>query len=105
VALPPLVSNIVAFLRAGYPEGVPEHDYLPLFALLTRRLSDDEVIAVADELEADGDQGSAGAIRTAIHQVTRQTPLDKDVARVSARLAAAGWPLASPHEAAADGTA
>lgn len=98
MALPPLVSNIVGFLRAGYPDGVPEHDYIPLFALLTRRLTDDEVVAVADELEAHGDQDSASAIRTAIHQVTRQTPLDKDIARVSARLAGAGWPLASPHE-------
>ncbi len=59
MALPPLVNNIVGFLRAGYPEGVPEHDYLPLFALLTRQLTDDEVIAVADELDANGDQNSA----------------------------------------------
>ncbi len=98
MALPPLVTNIVGFLRAGYPEGVPEHDYLPLFALLTRQLTDDEVIAVADELDAHGDQNSASAIRTAIHQVTRQTVLDKDVARVSARLAGAGWPLAAPRD-------
>jgi hypothetical protein len=99
VALPPFVSSIVGFLRAGYPEGVPEHDYVPLFALLARQLTDDEVVALADELEITGDQGSASAIRRAIRSITREKPLDSDVARVSARLAAGGWPLASPHEA------
>lgn len=98
MALPPIVSNIVGFLRAGYPEGVPEHDYLPLFALLTRQLTDDEVVAVANELEASGDQSSAFAIRAAIRQVTRDKPLETDVARVSARLAGVGWPLAAPRD-------
>ena len=31
------------WLKAGYPEGVPQTDYIPLFALLPRRLTDDEV--------------------------------------------------------------
>ena len=34
MALPDFLTKIVGWLRAGYPEGVPEHDYLPLFALL-----------------------------------------------------------------------
>ena len=29
------VTAVVAWLRAGYPEGVPHRDYLPLFALLS----------------------------------------------------------------------
>jgi hypothetical protein len=46
---------MVAFVRAGYPQGVPENDYIPLLALLRRRLSDDEVAVVARELAARGE--------------------------------------------------
>lgn len=95
MALPPVLASIVAWLRAGYPEGVPEHDYIPLFALLARQLSNDEVTAVADELASGGDATSSQAIREAITAVTNGQPLDSDVARVSARLAAGGWPLAT----------
>jgi hypothetical protein len=96
MALPHFLASIVEWLRAGYPDGVPEHDYLPLFALLTRKLGDEEVTAVADELAASADPASARAVRDAIAAVTHHTPLDADIARVSARLAAGGWPLAAP---------
>ncbi|KJE24026.1 Protein of unknown function (DUF3349) [Frankia torreyi] len=96
VALPPLLASVIQWLRAGYPDGVPERDYLPLFALLRRKLTGDEVAAVVDALAASGDSASALAIRTAIADVTHDTPLEGDIARVSARLAAGGWPLASP---------
>jgi len=91
----PIVANIVSWLRAGYPEGVPEVDYLPLFALLGRHLTEDEVHAIADQLVASGDAQSAEAIQAAINSVTRETPLDVDIARVRAHLAAGGWPLAN----------
>jgi hypothetical protein len=42
MSLGDLVARMVAFVRAGYPQGVPETDYIPLLALLRRRLSDDE---------------------------------------------------------------
>ena len=45
-----MVMRVVGFLRAGYPEGVTAHDYVPLLALLRRRLSDDEVVAVGAEV-------------------------------------------------------
>ena len=54
MALSDVLMRVVGFLRAGYPEGVPAHDYIPLLALLRRRLSDDEVMAVAAELTSDG---------------------------------------------------
>ena len=41
--MPALLSRIVAWLRAGYPTGVPEQDYVALLGLLRRRLTDDEV--------------------------------------------------------------
>ena len=48
--LPPVLNSIVGWLRAGYPYGVPESDYIPLLALLARRLTSEEVSAVATEL-------------------------------------------------------
>ena len=89
-----LLASIVAFLRKGYPEGVPAQDYQPLFALLRRQLTESEVVAIADELATNGDATTAREIRDAIRATTQESPLDSDVNRVSARLAAGGWPLA-----------
>jgi hypothetical protein len=96
MALPPVLASIVSWLRAGYPDGVPEHDYIPLFALLARQLTNDEVALIADELESSGDPASRQTIKAAITSVTNEKPLDEDVARVRSRLAAGGWPLAAP---------
>jgi hypothetical protein len=99
MALPPVLSSVISWLRAGYPEGVPQHDYFPLFALLASQLTDAEVAAIGDELIESSDPDSAGAIRTAIAAVTtRANPTDADVARVRARLAEGGWPLAAPSQ-------
>jgi Protein of unknown function (DUF3349) len=92
MALPPFLTSVITWLRAGYPEGVPDVDYLPLFALLASQLTDGDVAAIADELAAGSDSASAHAIRDAIEMVTHEKPLDSDVNRVSARLAAGRWP-------------
>jgi hypothetical protein len=97
--MPAFLSAIVGWLRAGYPEGVPHVDYIPLFALLGSQLTDDEVATIAEALATDSDQNSAEAIRTAIKKVTHEQPSDADIARVRARLAAGGWPLAKPDAA------
>ncbi|MGD0683525.1 MAG: DUF3349 domain-containing protein [Streptosporangiaceae bacterium] len=94
--LPPVLRSIIGWLRAGYPEGVPDVDYIPLFALLASRLTDADVAAIADELAGSSDPASAQKIRAAIGSVTHEKPTDSEVARVSARLAAGGWPLARP---------
>jgi hypothetical protein len=98
MALPAFLTDIIGWLRAGYPEGVPDHDYIPPFALLGRHLTDSEVREIADELAASGDQHCARAIYAAINAVTNEHPLDSDsdIARVRVRLAAGGWPLAKP---------
>lgn len=44
------VASVVAFLRAGYPARAPDAGYAPLLALLPRRVSDDEVVAIAERL-------------------------------------------------------
>jgi hypothetical protein len=98
MALPPVLSSVIAWLRAGYPEGVPDVDYVPLFALLGSQLTNDEVNAIASELENEVNPETAEAIRNAIKAVTTsQHPNDADIARVRARLAGGGWPLAKPH--------
>ncbi len=97
MALPPLLSSIIGWLRAGYPEGLPQQDYLPLVALLGSQLTSDDVTAIADELADSGDPATAESIRAAIARTANVTPDDNDIARVRARLAAGGWPLAAPH--------
>ena len=94
--LPPLLSSIVSWLRAGYPEGVPQRDYVPLFALLASQLTDVEMQEIAEELVSSSDPASQQSIRDAIEMVTHEVPSDADVARVRSHLAAGGWPLARP---------
>jgi hypothetical protein len=92
MALPPILQSITDFLRKGYPQGVPERDYVPLFALLRRRLTDEEVVALADDLAANcHDEATAAAIHAAITQVINDTPSEADVVRVMEQLESAGW--------------
>ncbi len=67
------LAKIVAWITAGYPEGVPGPDQVPLFALLKRRLSDDEVKAVVRELKDLGEFDSAD-IGVLITQITDELP-------------------------------
>jgi hypothetical protein len=97
MSLPPVLQSVVDFLRVGYPEGVPQQDYLPLFALLRRRLTDEEVIQVADDLLAQtDDEGTSQAIHAAIEVVLNETPSESDVARVMRALETAGWEPPAP---------
>jgi hypothetical protein len=90
----PIVASIIEWLRAGYPEWVPEVDYVPLFALLGSQLTDEQIQRIADALARDGEPNTAEHVHDAIKAVTEGRPLDVDIARVRARLAAGGWPLA-----------
>ncbi|WP_081830386.1 DUF3349 domain-containing protein [Rhodococcus sp. UNC363MFTsu5.1] len=95
MALPPFLTSILGWLRAGYPNGVPEQDYVPLIALLRRRLSDEEVHAVTDALvEQFPPPIDKIDIQVLITKVTDEMPIESDVERVRAHLAAGGWPLA-----------
>ena len=92
------LSKIVAWLNAGYPEGVPGPDRVPLLALLKRRLTDEEVKAVAQDLVDRGEFDHID-IGVLITQITDELPTPEDVERVRARLAAKGWPLDDPRDA------
>jgi hypothetical protein len=96
MAAPAFLAKIVSWLRAGYPDGVPSHDYLPLFAVLRTRLTDDEMTLIADELAFSAAPDSVEEIRRAIGAITRTQVDEADVARVRSHLAAGGWPLAAP---------
>lgn len=97
MAVPPFLARIINWLRAGYPEGVPEHDYIPLLTVLRHQLTDDEVTLIADELAFSSDPESAAEIKKATSAITRGDVSDADIARVRSRLAAGGWPLVAPE--------
>ena len=86
------LNSVVAWLRAGYPEGIPPTDYFPVLALLSRRLGNDEVKMVAHELMQRGDFDDVD-IAVLITQITDDLPSPDDIERVRERLAATGWPL------------
>jgi Protein of unknown function (DUF3349) len=92
------LAKIVAWITSGYPDGVPGPDRVPLFALLKRRLTDDEVKAVVTALKNLGEFDDAD-IGVLIIQITDALPMPEDVERVRGRLAARGWPLDDPRDA------
>jgi hypothetical protein len=92
------LAKIVAWITAGYPEGVPGPDRVPLFALLTPRLTDDEVKTVSKALIDRGEFDDVD-IGVVITQMTHELPSPEDVERVRTRLAVYGWPLDDPRDA------
>ena len=92
------LASILNWLRAGYPEGVPGPDRVPLLALLrSTELTDDQVKEVVRHItgsEAAGHAIDRDEIAEFIADVTHHEPSDDDIKRVACRLAAGGWPLA-----------
>jgi Protein of unknown function (DUF3349) len=92
-----LAVRALEWLRAGYPAGVPRQDYVVLLGLLRRKLTDHEVRQIVSELAALAQQGeeiTTADVEKLINSATLDEPAEADVARVSAHLAAGGWPLA-----------
>lgn len=95
-----LVAKVLNWLRAGYPEGIPQHDFPSVLLVLRRNLTDDEVSAIADDLALHSiSNGSEPVTSADIHAMIKdhvfQTATPDDLLRVSAALARGGWPLAS----------
>jgi hypothetical protein len=95
-----LMGRILTWLRAGYPEGVPGPDRVPLLALLRETpLTDDQVkevvrhITAADSTAMADGEISKDEIEAFISGVTHHDGGPENVHRVAAKLAAAGWPL------------
>ncbi|ATL72386.1 DUF3349 domain-containing protein [Nocardia terpenica] len=93
------LGKVLGWLKAGYPQGIPQSDYVALLAVLHRRLTDFEVRSIVAELvreRAGGDRIDRDEIEAAIARVAKEQPGEDDIARVASRLAAGGWPLATP---------
>jgi hypothetical protein len=94
-----LFHKVLQWLRAGYPEGVPGPDRVPLLALLRETpLTEDQIKEVVRHLTADGGALADGEITEDeiadfIKDVTHHDAGPENVHRVAAKLAAAGWPL------------
>jgi tellurite resistance protein len=95
-----LLASILNWLRAGYPQGVPEHDRVPLLELLRATpLTEDQIKEVVRHLTAADSSAVADGeitkdeIAEFISEVSHHDAGPENVARVAAVLAAAGWPL------------
>ena len=98
----PLLGRILDWLRAGYPEGVPGPDRVPLLALLRNTpLTEDQIKDVVRAI-TEGHSGpehsdcdiTKDEIESFISDVTHHDGGPENVQRVAAKLAAVGWPLA-----------
>jgi Protein of unknown function (DUF3349) len=89
--------SVIKWLQVGYPDGVPGPDRVALLELLrSTPLSDEEITQVVDSI--DEEELSAGpvnrdVIADFIADMTHYDAGPENIARVAARLAAAGWPL------------
>jgi hypothetical protein len=99
-----LVHSILNWLRAGYPNGVPGPDRVPLLALLrSTPLTEDQIKEVVANLTATDSPALEGGISDDeiaefIKDVSHHDAGPENVKRVAATLAAAGWPLAGVSE-------
>jgi hypothetical protein len=95
-----VLASILDWLRAGYPEGVPGPDRVPLLALLRQTpLTEGQIkevirnIAEAKAPASEADPIDKDEIESFISEVTNHDGGPENVRRVAAKLAAAGWPL------------
>jgi hypothetical protein len=93
------ITKILNWLRTGYPEGIPRHDFPSVLLVLRRNLTDEEIESISDDLALqsisnDSEPVTAEHIREMVRGHAFQTATSDDVRRVSALLASGGWPLA-----------
>lgn len=94
------VTKVLNWLKAGYPEGIPQRDIPSVLMVLHRNLTDVEIESIADDLALesisnDSEPVTAEQIRGMVRDRAFQTATSDDLLRVSAVLARGGWPLAS----------
>ena len=92
---------MIQWLQVGYPEGVPGPDRVPLLALLrSTPLTQEQITEVVDAIDEEvEDEVNRDVIADFISDMTQYDAGPENVARVAARLAAAGWPLAGLADA------
>ena len=94
------LGSVLRWLRAGYPDGVPGPDRVPLLALLrSTSLTDDQIREVVHNITASGSKAlsdgeiSDDEIAEFIADMTHYDAGPENIRRVASTLAAAGWPL------------
>ena len=89
--------SVIKWLQVGYPEGVPGPDRVALLELLrSTPLSEEEITEVVDTIDEEELSESGidrDVIADFISDMTHYDASPENIARVAARLAAAGWPL------------
>ena len=89
-----VLTQVLGWLRAGYPDGIPPKDYFPLLALLRKSLTDEEVDQVIGQLlAARPTEVTKQQVHDAIVRVKQAQPEVGELNLVAAKLAAGGWPL------------
>ena len=88
------LKGVLDWLLEGSPTGVPPKDYIPLIALLRRRLTEDDVRAIADQVALRSPDANSADIGVHITHITDALPSQADLARVEEHLNRHhGWPL------------
>jgi hypothetical protein len=106
VATTSFLSSVLRWLQAGYPDGVPGPDRVPLLALLrSTPLTEEEIREVVHTVTAAGSKALTGAeidedeVADFISDMTHYDAGPENIRRVAGTLAAAGWPLAGVESA------
>jgi Protein of unknown function (DUF3349) len=100
VATNSFLGSVLRWLQAGYPDGVPGPDRVPLLALLrSTPLTEEQVREVVHNLTANESTALADGqidrdeIADFISDMTHYDAGPENIRRVAGTLAAAGWPL------------
>lgn len=88
------LDRVLDWLKAGYPQGIPDGDYIPLVAVLKRRLTGEEIEELGHELSRSGlvpaDRIDVG---TGYLSLVDELPSVEELDRVTLKLQEAGWPV------------
>lgn len=88
------LERAVDWLKAGYPQGIPANDYIPLVAVLRRKLSDAEIEELGQALNAQGlvpaDRIDVG---TGFLTMTDELPSVQELERITHHLEESGWEI------------
>ena len=92
------LRSVLDWLRAGYPEGIPDKDHFALLAVLRRRLTDEEIeqvvsMSIESAHEVPDRHVDSDTLRAIIEGSLNEEPSEDDVDRVTERLRAGGWPV------------
>ncbi len=89
--MPSRIERIVNWLKGGYPQGIPEADFVPLLAVLRRRLGHEEIDQLAERIVREGLVPAQRVDLGAEYlRVTDELPSESEIRRISEKLRDAG---------------